>query len=725
MRRSFTLTVSILSILMAAFSCSTTRVLQDGECRLVENKVLIDGDGPQESELESYIKQKPNPYFIGKWNPFLYVYNWSSGRGTAWDRFVEKLGVAPVVFNPYLVDGSNSGIRSHMEYLGYYGSRVHANVMTSGQRARVTYVVNPGKRFVIDSLSYSVKDTTVRKLIDRLAEDSPIHSGAYLSQQVLEDESERMAKMLRNAGYFGFTKNYFFFSADTSANDGTVDLTVNVEDYTRNELPAAAKPHLRYRFGDVNIINNGRFGIRNSFLEDINRIKPGMVYAEALVDNTYNRFSSLGLFNSVNVQLQERDSALVDCNIILGTSKLQSLKLNLESSVNSTGLFGVTPSVSYSHKNLFGGGEVFSLGFRGNFQFRFNDPARNNEFAVNSSIVFPRFVPLPSRLFKSSVPQTEVSLLFNYQDRPEYTRNITSVGYGYNWSVNRRYMYQIYPLVMNFVRIYNISDDFYSSLMDPYLRNAYHDHLDFGSGANFYFTTDPTVNTKRTYFYTRMNFDVAGNVLSLFDGVLKNNGQGSHLLFGVPYSQYVRGEVQAVQTLRFGNFNQFAIAVRALAGAGYAYGNSYALPFEKLFYAGGANSLRGWQARSVGPGNAPLDKTFAIANQSGDMHLEANLEFRFPLFWKLYGGLFADAGNVWYTHIDVDHIDEGVFTWDNFLNTTAFDWGLGLRLDFGLLLVRLDAGFKTYDPFTQSWCAPRKWFTRDGYSVHFGIGYPF
>ncbi|MCQ2138430.1 MAG: BamA/TamA family outer membrane protein [Bacteroidales bacterium] len=725
MRRSLTL-IMALSLLLAAVSCSTTRALGENECRLVENKVIVEGeDGPPASELESYIKQKPNTYFIGKWNPFLYVYNWSRGKGSEWDLFFEKLGVAPVVFNPFLVDGSNRGILSHMEYLGYYGSDVHAEVDVADQKAKVTYIVKPGKRFVIDTLRYEVRDSNLVRYVLRDSSLSVIQPGTFLSQKVLEDESEKMASRLRNMGFYGFTKNYYFFTADTSAMDGTADLTVNVEDYTRNEQPAAARPHLQYRFGNVNIHTSGRTKIRPGFLEDINRIKPGNLYMEAIVDNTYSRFSSLGLFNSVNIQLQERDSALVDCDINLASSKLQSIKMNLEGSTNSTGLFGITPSVSYSHRNLFGGGELFSLGLRGNFQFRLYDPTHSNEFAMNSSIIFPRFVPLPARLFKSSVPQTEVSLLFNYQSRPEYTRNIVSLGYGYNWSVKRRYMYQVYPIKLNFVRIYNISDDFYSALRDPYLRNAYQNHLDFGSGANLYFTTSPTVNAKRSYFYTRLNVDVAGNVLSLLDGILPDDGTGSHTIAGVPYAQYLRGELQAVQTLRFGRSRRWSFAVRGLAGAGYAYGNSYALPFEKLFYAGGANSLRGWQARSVGPGNAPLDKTFAIANQSGDMHLETNAELRFPLFWKLQGGLFVDAGNIWYLHDDVDHLNVGVFHWSDCLQTTALDWGFGLRLDFDMLLVRLDAGFKAHDPLTQSWTAPKSWFSTDGYAIHFGIGYPF
>lgn len=716
---------AIVLAALAAVSCSTTKVLSEGECRLVENKVVVVGDGPSASELQAYIKQKPNDYFIGKWNPFLYVYNWTTGKGTGWDRFVEKLGVAPVVFNEDLVPGSKKGILSHMEYLGYYDSEVEATVNQKGNKADVTYTVTPGHRFLIDSLHYVTRDTTLRRMVQRDSATSGIKLGTYLSQKTLEEESERMASLFRNLGYYGFTKNYFFFTADTTAMDGTVDLSVILEDYTRNENPSAAKPHVRYHFDNVNINVASRTKIDPDFLEGINRIKTGMLYRERLVDNTYNRFSSLSLFNSVNIQLHEKDSAMVDCDINLTPAKLQGIKLNLEASTNSTGLFGVTPSVSYSHKNLFGAGEVLSLGLRGNFQFKFNDPAKSNEYAVNASLRFPRFFLLPESIMHASVPQTEISLLFNYQDRPEYTRNIVSLSYGYTWTAKRRYMFQVYPLKLNSVYIYNITPDFYESLRDPYLINAYQTHFDFGIGANFYFTTDPSVNPKSTYFYTRVNMDLAGNVLALMDGIMPENSFGAHNLFGLPYAQYVRGEAQAVQTIRFGRDNNCALALRALAGAGYAYGNSQTLPFEKFFYAGGANSLRGWQARSVGPGGAPMDQTFSIANQAGDMHLEANAELRFPLFWKLDGGLFVDAGNIWNVPSSANRIESAVFHFNDFYKTIALDWGFGVRLDIGMLLIRVDMGIKTYDPVEQSWCAPTNWMKRGGNAFHFGIGYPF
>jgi outer membrane protein assembly factor BamA len=208
---------------------------------------------------------------------------------------------------------------------------------------------------------------------------------------------------------------------------------------------------------------------------------------------------------------------------------------------------------------------------------------------------------------------------------------------------------------------------------------------------------------------------------------MKTDADGARMIWNTPYSQFVRAEVTLGRTWIFGKNNGQSIATRLLAGAGYAYGNSTALPFEKHFYAGGANSLRGWQARTVGPGTSKMDDSFIIPNQTGDMKLEANLEYRFDIFWKIAGAVFADAGNVWNLNSKAtDPNDPSIFRWEDFGESIAANWGLGLRLNFGFLLLRLDAGFKVHDPAREyKWVGPDQWFTRNGFAIHFGVGYPF
>ena len=393
-----------------------------------------------------------------------------------------------------------------------------------------------------------------------------------------------------------------------------------------------------------------------------------------------------------------------------------------------TGLFGVSPQVSYYHKNIFKGGEWLNLSFMGNFQFKFQDAIRSNEFGVSGGLSFPKFFPLPYRYFKGAIPRTDVNLSYNYQSRPEYTRNIISVTYGYNGNFKKKFFYQAYPLQMNVVKLFDLDDKFYSSLVnDPFLRNAYQDHFDLGSGAILYYTTNPENTPKVPHFYSRFQFDIAGNMLSTFKPLMNKSETGEGMIWNTPYSQFVRGELTLSKTWFMGKQSKQSIATRLQAGAGYAYGNSTSLPFEKHFYAGGSNSLRGWQARTVGPGLSPRDTSFVIPNQTGDMKLEANIEYRFDMFWKVAGAVFMDAGNIW--ALKADDTEEGqasLFKISDFGKSIAANWGVGLRLDFGFLLLRLDLGMKIHDPAReQRWVNPGQWLKRDNYALHFGVGYPF
>ena len=279
---------------------------------------------------------------------------------------------------------------------------------------------------------------------------------------------------------------------------------------------------------------------------------------------------------------------------------------------------------------------------------------------------------------------------------------------------------------MNIVKLFDLDEDFYQTLTnDPFLRNAYQNHFDLGSGALLYYTTNSSANPQDTYFYSRLQLDVAGNILRAFTPLMEKDSNGSGMIWKTPFSQFVRAELTLGRTWVFGKNSNQSVATRFLAGAGFAYGNSSALPFEKHFYGGGANSLRGWQARTVGPGCSPRDTTFVIPNQTGDMKLEANIEYRFNMFWKVDGAVFMDAGNVW-TLKSNETDDESVFNISSLGQSIAANWGAGVRLDLGFLLLRVDMGMKIHDPTrSERWVGPKKWFRNDGFALHFGVGYPF
>ena len=716
----------VLSLLS---SCSTTKVLQDGEFRLARNTLSVTNDKTfNTARIEPYLKQKPNSYFIFGWNPFLNVYNWSNGKGGGWDRFVQKIGVAPVVYDPEMVESSVENISRHLEYLGYYNSSVKTTINVRKRRAYVDYAVTLGKQYPIKEISVSVPEGDFAEEFYRDTSIMSIRPGMPLSEDILDAETDRITAYMRDRGFFSFNKNYFVFEADTLSFPDSALLEMRVNNYTRNESEDDARPLCRFSIGKVSISYPAELKFNEKVLTDLNVIKPGSMYSERLVNTSYNRLSSLRVFSSVNVEMTQRDTNIVDCDINLSQSKLQGFKLNVEVSSNSSGLFGVSPQLSYYHKNIFRGGEWLNLGFMGNFQFKFNDAIRSNEFGVSAGLSFPKFFPLPYSLFPGQIPRTEINFSYNYQSRPEYTRNILSMSYGYNGSRKGRLFYQVYPLQFNVVRLFDLDQTFFNTLSrDPFMRNAYQNHFDLGSGVTLYYTTNTDVVPRTSFFYVRFQGDIAGNLLSAFKPLMKKDESGAGMIWNTPFSQYVRAEFSIGRTWRFGRNDGQAFATRFLAGAGYAYGNSTALPFEKHFYSGGANSLRGWQARAVGPGLAPLDRTFIIANQTGDMKLEANIEYRFNMFWKVDGAVFVDAGNVW-TLRDTggENSAASKLMMRTFAKSIAANWGIGIRLDLNFLLLRLDMGMRLHDPARVSrWVRPDQWLERDGYAIHFGVGYPF
>ncbi len=729
MKRQYSIYITAVLVFLS-LSCSTTRVLQDNEFRLAGNKIEVVNDRKfSTSSLEPYIQQKPNPSVIFGWNPFLSVYNWSNGKGKIWDKIVTKVGQAPVIYDEDMVESTIGNIGDHLEYQGYYGSVVESEIKVRRKKVYVTYNVTLGKRYPISGIEFQIPERgEFKETFLKDTSEFSISKGDFLSEALLEAETERSCAYIRNQGFYDFNKNNYFFEADTLSQPGKAALKLTVNEYTRNESPKAAEPIRKFYFNEVNILYPKALRIKEKILRELTLIRPGKQYSEDIVNSTYSRLSALKIFSSVNIGMNQVDTNLVDCSINLTQSKLQGFKVNLEASSNSDGLFGISPQLSYFHKNIFRGGEMLNLSFMGDFQFKFDDSVRSNEFGVSAGLSFPKFFPLPYRFFTGAVPRTDVNISYNYQSRPEYTRNIISTSFGYSGNVRNRFFYQAYPLQLNIVRLFDLDADFYSTLAnDPFLRNAYQDHFDLGSGLMLYYTTNAESIPKSTFFYTRLQFDIAGNLLSAFNPLMQTDSNGAHTIWNIPYSQFVRGEITVGRTWIFGRNDGQAIATRFLAGAGYAYGNSTGLPFEKHFYGGGANSLRGWQARTVGPGLSKPDNSFVIPNQTGDMKIEANVEYRFKMFWKVAGAVFMDAGNIWALRSSgAAKDDPAVFHLSQFGESIAANWGVGLRLNFGFLLLRLDMGMKIHDPARDyKWVGPDQWLKRDGYALHFGVGYPF
>jgi len=704
------MTIKSSSIVFAAAaflvcSCSVEKYLPEGADALKKNKVVMTTKcDVKANDLLPYVKQ----------------------QGQATSLAIKKTRDV-VVFNPELVKESEDNISSHLQYLGYFGSTVKSEVKKKKRKAFVTYSVTPGKRIPIRDIKFTVPQYGTLAA-DFFADSASmtVKPGSFLSEAALEKESERQTSYLRTIGYYSLSKNHFFFEADTLSYPGEALLEVDLRDYTRNERPKDARKLQKYRIGDVSISHSETLPFNDKVLTGLNTVHPGQIYNEQNVTTTYNRLSALKVFNSVGVEMTPASDTVVDCAINLTESKLQGFKIDLKISSNSSGLVGISPKLSYYNKNIFHGGEWLNLSFMGDFQFKFKDPARSNEFGVSTGVSLPRFLGLPYSKFKgSNIPRTEINASFNFQDRPEYKRQMASLSYGYTGSSAGIFSYQTRPVNINFVHLYDMDPEFIKSLeKDPFLKYAYQDHIDAGGNGTFYWASTLKVNPKFTYHYLRFNFDLSGNLISLFNKLMKTNENGEHLLLGVPYAQYVKGEVQLGQTWRFGSNDNQAFALRFLGGVGYAYGNSTVMPFEKQFFSGGANSMRGWQSRSLGPGSCPMSTAFSIPSQTGDIKLELNAEYRIDLFWKIAGAAFVDVGNVW--TFDRNGTDtRGVFRFKDFYKTLGFDWGVGVRCDLNFIVIRLDYGMQLYDPVEgQGWVNPGKWFKGKS-AIHFGVGYPF
>ncbi|MBO4742009.1 MAG: BamA/TamA family outer membrane protein [Bacteroidales bacterium] len=710
----------ILVSLVLLASCSTTRVLLPGQYRLAKNTIKIEDkkSGVTASDVSSYVRQQANSSFIFGWSPSLNIYNWSDPTKDDWiNRSLRSIGVAPVVFDGFRVASSRDNIAKHLDYLGYYNSTVTSKVDTVRRLVKVTYFVQPGSRCKIDSIIYKVPDGEFREEFLKDLPNSIVKTGDFLNEKTLEAESVRGTSYFRNIGYYDFSKYNYAFEADTLGPRNI--LTYEIREYSRGESPSGAIPLRKYHFGKVNIEHSVKVPFREDILKGINVIHPGDLYSEGLVNRSYSRLTSLRVFNTVGIELTPVDSTTVDCRISMGESKLQGFKVNLEGSTNSSGLLGVSPNISFYHKNIFHGGEWFTLGFTGNFQWRPGTETRATEFGINTSLSLPCFLGIPNSRFKgANIPRTEILAALNYQNRPEFMRWISNFSYGYSGG-GGKFFYQLYPLRATVVKVGYMSPAFAISVIrNLYLLDSFYDHIDAGLSGQLYWTTSTDIVPKGSWTYARLIFDSSGAALSLLNPVLPTDDSGNKLIFGMLYSQYVRFQTQLGRTFALGP--ETSLALRLDAGAGYAYGTSSSMPFERSFYVGGASSMRGWQVRALGPGaEAPMTDIFTIPSQTGDWKLELGAELRQRLFWKIEGALFAEAGNVW------NYDDK----YENWPATIAADWGLGLRLNLSFILLRLDWGAKLYEPCRpvgQRWLlSTSDWFDGDGCALHFGVGYPF
>lgn len=767
--------VATVAAVWLLHACSSTRHVPPGEMLLRAVSIEVtDTAGSAAGDLDTdelyyFLRQTPNHKVLGFAKLQLATYNLSGSDTTRWfNRWVRRIGQPPVIYDPDLTDASVRQLHTALVNRGYVNARVEADtvVRPGGKAVDVDYRILAGTPLYVQSLDYDIADTALSTLVMADTLRSLIRPGRMLDRNVLDDERARITEMLRNRGYYAFTKEYISFVADTVRGSHDAALTLRLR-APRSGMVRASKadadrfrvasvvfvtdaegaPVDTVRYRDIEVVYGHDRYIRPSVLEEKCYITPGRPYSATAVDRTYEALAQLGILRYINIEMVSAgtigDEQLLQAVITMARNRTQSVSVELDGT-NSEGDLGAGLALTYQHRNLAHGSELLTAKLRGAYESISGDLEglindRYTEVAGEVGITFPKFeFPLVSRRFKKRVrASTEFAVSFNYQERPEYTRLIFGASWKYKWQQRMRdfQLRHTFDLIdINMVRLPRSTMDFLDEIApdNPLLRYSYEDHLIMRLGYTLYRTNrripTATVNAFAIQPYVstlRVAAETAGNLLyaiSSIDG--QKRSDGVYKLFGVQYAQYAKAEIDYTYTRNFNSRN--ALAVHVGAGVAVPYGNSSMVPFEKRFYAGGANGVRGWGVRTLGPGAYDSRNNVRdFINQCGDIRLDMSIEYRAKLFWVLEGALFVDAGNIW-TIRDYATQPGGVFRFNRFYKQIAAAYGAGLRMDFTYFLLRLDLGMKAHNPAAnqEPWPIIHPRWSRDA-NFHFSVGYPF
>lgn len=745
---------AIVVCLFVLSSCGPARYLSEDEKLFVKSKISVDKRKTDIITLKKYERISPNKKVLGM-RFHLFLFSLANPEKEKFPHnWFRKIGEAPVLYDSVLVSKSRDNFASYLADRGYNKVNVESNVKTTKSKAKARYNISLGEPTIINSIRYAFEDTSIQKLIYSDTINSFLKIGEPFDKVMFQAERERIETFMKNNGYYRFTREYIYFEVYPTAHPLKVKVSLNI----KQNLTGPFDPVLKVRKHRQHYINNVTItpsitnfeGIRKidtvlykeqsivymseriikpATLVRANNMLPGSLYSLKNVDRTYNDLGSLGLFRYVNVDFEESrvsgNEALLDCKIDLSMRKRQSysFEVNVTNSSNDLGIRG---GVVYNNYNIFRGGEHLQIGLTGAIESLENrlkqviEPMR--EAGVTTKLETPKFIlPFKADNFQRKYkPRTELSLSYNYQNQPKYIRTIANASFGYNWRGNIYNRHTLHPLDFYLVKLPRVDSAYIDSIYkDTRLENSFENHTILGSKYSFEFNNQ---QLKRgiSFVYIRYNLESAGFLLNLIN---KRSGWGEDsLFFGVQYFQYIKTDID------FRNYNIITprdrIVYRIFAGVGIPYGNSRSLPFEKKYWSGGPYGIRAWGERTLGPGPYFDAGSF---NQLGDIKLEANIEYRFKVIWKLEGALFMDAGNIWLLE-DAPELPRSGFKFNQFYKDIAVGTGIGIRLDLSFVLLRTDFGFKLRDPSIEG---GNKWTFRSperdfwDFTFQFGIGYPF
>ena len=703
------------SILLLTTACSTGKYVQEGEYILDKVAVVSDQSDYNASPLSQYVRQKEKPKLFSLFrNPF---------------------SRKPVIYDTLQARLSCQDLMTAMQNEGYMNAGVSLYTETKGKKLKATYLLHPGQPFLIGKVNYDIQDEGILQLLhlDQPA-NQQIKPGMRFTVETLDNERKRIAGLLSDNGYFRFNKDFIHFTADTIMGRKDIALTLQLRKYKPNNNSPEVD-HTRYLIRDVLFQSNDsdRIHLRKQVLLNATAIKEGRPYDASALQRTYNNFARLQAVKYTNIKFAEvPDTNLLDCHIQISTNKPSTISFQPEGT-NTAGDLGAAASITYTNRNLFRGSEQLSIEFRGAYEaitgLEGYQDQNYTEFSVETKLVFPRFLaPFLSKSFRRrQTASSEWAVSWDFQNRPEFHRRVFSSAWRYRWSEPKHHLnYRFDLLDLNYVYMPWISSTFKRDYLDnAENRNAI---LRYNYEDIFIMKTGFTVSYTDGVDAVRANFESAGNLLN---GVskgfgFKTNSQGQHTLFNIAYAQYVKFDFDYTHLFQFDKRN--ALALHAGLGVAYPYGNSTVLPFEKRYFSGGANSVRGWSVRELGPGKFKgTDGRIDFINQTGDVKLDLNAEYRSSLFWKLQGALFIDAGNIW-TLRNYAEQPGGQFKFTEFYKQIAASYGMGLRLNFDYFILRFDVGMKAINPAYESekehWSIIHPKLSRD-FDFHFAVGLPF
>lgn len=740
MRNVHFLTSFFLGAMVFFSSCSSTKYVPKDQYLLKSVKVKSESNYHDINTLalRNYVRQMPNSRWFSLYKLPLAVYSLSGRDSTKWiNRTLKSMGEAPVVFDSLSSVQTCADLAQQLKNEGFLDAQVRLQVSTKGRKAKVEYLLQPGEPYFVDSIGYAIQDTTIARILSQQgASASLLYKGMKFDVSKLDAERKRISTLLSDSGYYRFHKDYITYQADSISHSRLINLTLHLAPY---QLPNEEYvPHTRYWMRHINYGSgspgDNQIHLRQHVLQECTHLHSGSPYSASGLQNTYNHFGRLQAVKYTNITFKQvPDADSLDCQILLQNNKPSTLSFQPEGT-NTAGDLGAAASLTYQNRNLFRGSEVLSVQLRGAYEAIRGLEGYSNqnfvEYSAEAKLQFPRFIsPFVNRRIRRLVNATsEVSLLYDMQDRPEFHRRLLSAAWRYKWSFpHRKDKFQVDVLDLNYVFMPWISETFHNE----YLRN------DNNRNAILRYNYEDLFITKIGFGYSitkgntafKSNIETSGNLLSLASRMwnAKKDELGHYQVFNIAFAQYVKCDLDLSHVLMIDKNNQ--LVFHAGLGVAYPYGNSTVMPFEKRYFSGGANSVRGWTVRSLGPGQyKEQDGRINFINQTGDMKLDLNAEYRTYLFWKFNGALFVDAGNIW-TIRQYDEQPGGQFNFKDFPRQLAVSYGLGLRLNFDYFILRFDLGIKAVNPAYEAeddehYPVLHPNFKRD-YAFHFAVGMPF